>query len=244
MMDRVRHARRTDWFAWHRVYDDPESRFSARLLLVQAHLREALDHHPPGPIRIVVPCAGQGRDVLGVLAEHPRRGDVTATLVDIDPHNVEIARSTAHDLGLAGITVVEGDAGRTDAYVDAAPASVVVLVGFFIYLSERDLSRFIQRLPQLCARGAVVIWARGTATQKHAPSSIRQCFETAGFRAVASDVETDEGVHIAVERFDGTPEPLVPGTRLFSFRDPLRITNNTLRRARRRVMRSIRGRHG
>jgi hypothetical protein len=29
-------------------------------------------------------CAGQGRDLLGVLADHPRREDVRARLVELD----------------------------------------------------------------------------------------------------------------------------------------------------------------
>src|SRR5436190_1554263 len=87
--------RHTDWVAWHRVYDEPDSRFSQRLQLVQTHLRAVLDQQPPGPIRVVVPCAGQGHVLLGALADHPRRNDVIATLIELDPDNVEIARSTA-----------------------------------------------------------------------------------------------------------------------------------------------------
>jgi hypothetical protein len=232
--------RRTDWAAWHRVYEDPDSRFSKRLLLVQAHLQEVLDHHPPGPIRIVVPCAGQGRDVLGALAEHPRRGDVTVTLIEIDARNAEFARLTARTLGVDAVSVVERDAGRTDAYVGAVPASVVVLVGFFVYLSARDLTRLIRHLPQLCARGAVVVWARGTVADKHSPASIEERFRSAGFSSVATDAETSWDHHIGVERFEGTPVPLEPGVRLFSFRDPLRLTHHTLRRARTRVARALR----
>src|SRR5207244_3155143 len=44
--------RRSDWAAWHRVYDDPSSKFSTRLRLVQARVRAVLDRHPAGPIRI------------------------------------------------------------------------------------------------------------------------------------------------------------------------------------------------
>jgi hypothetical protein len=232
--------RRTDWAAWHRVYDDPESRFSVRLRLVQAHLREVLDRHPPGPIRIVVPCAGQGRDVLGMLADHPRRGDVTVTLIDLDPQNAEFARATARTLGIDGVAVIEADAGRTDVYRGAVPASVVVVVGFFVYLSSRDLSRLIRHLPQLCDRGAVVVWVRGTVADKHTPESIRARFQRAGFTSLTPDVETPPEFYVGVERFDGTPVALQPGVRLFSFRDPLRLSHHTLRRARKRATRSLR----
>jgi hypothetical protein len=36
--------------------------------------------------------AGQERDLLPVLAEHPRPVDVTARLVELDPRNVRLAR--------------------------------------------------------------------------------------------------------------------------------------------------------
>ena len=66
-----------DWRAWHEEYDDPDSRLTRRLLVVQRYLSEALDRMPPGPIRAISVCAGEGRDLLGVLAVHPRAGDVT-----------------------------------------------------------------------------------------------------------------------------------------------------------------------
>ena len=68
-------AEPTDWQQWHAAYDDPDSRLSERLRVVQSHVRAALDERAaqPGPIRITSMCAGQGRDVIGALAEHPRR---------------------------------------------------------------------------------------------------------------------------------------------------------------------------
>src|SRR5690349_4505686 len=150
----------TDWVAWHQVYDDPESKLSDRLRQVQAHLSEVLDRQPAGEIRIVVPCAGQGRDLLGVLVDHPRRHDVAATLVEIDPRNVSIARSAAAQFDDSQVVVVCGDAGRTAAYQGGVPASIVVLSGFFDYLTTRDLHRLIASLPTFCADNATVVWAR------------------------------------------------------------------------------------
>jgi hypothetical protein len=57
--------------------------------MVQAMVADALERVPPGPVRVVSLCAGQGRDLLGVLADHPRRGDVTARLVELDPGNAD-----------------------------------------------------------------------------------------------------------------------------------------------------------
>ena len=65
-----------DWHEWHDAYDTPDSYLGRRLALVQSRVRLALDDAPPGPLTAVSVCAGQGRDLIGVLAEHPRRGDV------------------------------------------------------------------------------------------------------------------------------------------------------------------------
>ena len=61
-----------DWVAWHDAYDDPGAPLAQRLVAVQAQIAAALDGAPPGPLRAVSICAGQGRDLIGVLREHPR----------------------------------------------------------------------------------------------------------------------------------------------------------------------------
>ena len=228
--------RGTDWLAWHRQYDDPDSRFSRRLAALQRRLRGVLDRAPPGPITAVSICAGQGRDLLGVLADHPRRHDVVARLIELDPRNAEIARSRARALGLAGICVVEADAGLSDAYVGAVPASLIILAGFFTYLDEVDLARTISLLPHLCAVGAVVVWVRGRA-RSNTERQIRSLFRGAGFVEIdAEDVEDPE-LHVGVERFAGTPAALEPGARIFTFRNPEVPRPSRLRRYFRRLWR-------
>lgn len=80
-----------DWQAWHDTYDVPDSWMARRLRAVQDRIREALDTAPPGPLRVVSVCAGQGRDLVDVLADHPRRDDVAARLVELDPGNTAFA---------------------------------------------------------------------------------------------------------------------------------------------------------
>ncbi|MGH3780504.1 MAG: hypothetical protein ACRDRO_07715 [Pseudonocardiaceae bacterium] len=80
-----------DWCAWHDDYDQPDSVLGRRLRVVQQQIWQALDDCPPGPLRVVSLCAGQGHDLLGVLARHSRREDVTARLVELDPRNVALA---------------------------------------------------------------------------------------------------------------------------------------------------------
>ena len=134
-----------DWFAWHSPYDDPGSGLSRRLAMVQARLTEALDRCHPGPVQVVSMCAGQGRDILGVLARHPRAGDVLARLVESDPRNAALARQGASPF--TGVEVVEADAGCTDAYVGAVPADIVLACGVFGNISDDDVHRTVAAFP-------------------------------------------------------------------------------------------------
>jgi hypothetical protein len=111
-----------DWVAWHEAYDDPSSRLSARLKLVKQHVAAALDRVPPGPIRLVSLCAGQGRDVIETLPGHRRRNDVSAVLVEADPANVARAREAASVAGLAG-----GDPDNVARAWDAASAAELAM---------------------------------------------------------------------------------------------------------------------
>lgn len=90
----------------HAGYDAPDSWLSQRLVSMRERVRLALDDSPPGRPRVISLCAGQGRDLLGVLADHPRRGDGTARRVEPDPRNVAAARAAAPP----GVEVVVGGA--------------------------------------------------------------------------------------------------------------------------------------
>ena len=121
-----------DWVEWHRDYDDPGSLLSRRGELVQGHLRAELERAPAGDVRLVSLCAGQGRDVIGVLTGHPRRHDVRARLVELDERNVALARQAAQAAGLHGVEVLQADAGLTDACGITAGGAVVVRPDGFI----------------------------------------------------------------------------------------------------------------
>ena len=151
---------RRDWVEWHRDYDDPGSLLSRRGELVQGHLRAELERAPAGNVRLISLCAGQGRDVIGVLTGHPRRGDVRARLVELDERNVVLARQAARAAGLHGVEVLQADAGITDACAGAVPAQVVLACGIFGNISASDIQATVAALPSLCAPGALVLWTR------------------------------------------------------------------------------------
>ena len=129
-----------DWYDWHAYYDDPGSGLSRRLSWVQDQIRAVLDDAPPGPIRAISLCAGQGLDLIGVLADHPRRADVTARLVELDPRNTEVAARLVAEAGLTTVEIVTGDASLTSQYADLGPADLVLACGLFGNMTDADVA--------------------------------------------------------------------------------------------------------
>jgi hypothetical protein len=205
-----------DWVEWHRDYDDPASLLSRRGERVQGHLRAEFDRAPAGEIRLISLCAGQGRDVIGVLAGHPRRHDVRARLVELDKRNVAIARQAAQAAGLTGVEVLQTDAGLTDAYIGAVPAQIVVACGVFGNITGTDIEAAVAALPSLCAPDALVLWTRHRVPPDLTPA-IRSWFEAAGFREEAFDTSPDGFMSVGAHRLTAEPATLTPGQRLFTF---------------------------
>jgi hypothetical protein len=204
-----------DWQAWHREYEDPASWQARRLRVVQERIRVALDSLPLGPLRLVSLCAGQGRDLLAVLASHPRGADVRARLVELDGRNSAVAAETARAVGLDQVEVVTGDAARTDQYSGMAPADMVLACGLFGNISDYDIERTIAFCPELCAGGGIVIWTRHRLAPDRVPL-ICDLFRQHGFDLKwlsGPDAVYGVGVH----RFSGAPRPLTLGARMFSF---------------------------
>ncbi|MCZ7439206.1 class I SAM-dependent methyltransferase [Micromonospora sp. WMMC241] len=204
-----------DWLDWHRDYDQPDSALSRRLVEVRRRIVEALDAAPPGPLRAISLCAGQGRDLIPVLAAHPRGGEVTARLVELDPRNTELARRAVAEAGLTGVEVVTGDAAVTDRYADLAPADLVLVCGVFGNIGDDDIRSTVRHCASLCATGGTVLWTRHRREPDLVPT-ICDWFAEEGFVPVAVSSPAD-GVGVGAHRFTGPPRPLEPGTRMFAF---------------------------
>ncbi|OMC35213.1 methyltransferase [Mycobacterium sp. GA-1841] len=204
-----------DWHSWHEDYDRPDSALAHRLRAVQTLIRQALDEAPAGPLQVVSLCAGQGRDLLEVLIDHPRRADVHARLVELDPRNAAVASETVSTYGLTGVEVVTGDASLVDHYQDLVPADIVVACGIFGNITDDDIERTIGFVPQLTKTGGTVLWTRGRTVPDRVPL-ILNWFDERGFDLVwvsPPDVSYGVGAH----RFTGAPQPLTAGARLFTF---------------------------
>ncbi len=235
------------WVRWHEAYEDPTSGLSRRLRAVQSMLRAALDEQPPARtapapaprdpnspldshpqrIRIVSLCAGQGRDVIDVVATHPRGPEVSALLVELDPALAAFARARAAAAG-AGVAerirIVERDASLARSYADAdadadagaIPADIVLVCGVFGNISPADITRTIQAMRGFCVQGGQVLWTRHRRPPDLTPA-VRADFTAAGFTEL--DFEAPEGTVMAIgrHRLDGATTSFDPDQRLFEF---------------------------
>ncbi|MFG2064961.1 class I SAM-dependent methyltransferase family protein [Micromonospora sp. NPDC048871] len=190
-----------DWYAWHGPYTDPGSPLARRLRLVQQHIAAWLDERPGGPVSVVSMCAGQGHDILAVLASRPDARRVSATLIEYEPRNVVAARAMAE--GHDTVTVAQADAGDLASYRQAVPADLVIMAGVLGNISDADVHTTIQALPQLCAADATVIWTRTRRAPDLTPA-VRGWLAEAGFAEEAFTAPDDVLFSVGVHRFTGT----------------------------------------
>jgi hypothetical protein len=78
--------------------------------IVRQQMGRAPDDASAGPLKVISLRAGDGRDLLHVPAGHPRRHDVRARLVELDPRNAGAASDPARRRTRRGAEAVKGDA--------------------------------------------------------------------------------------------------------------------------------------
>jgi hypothetical protein len=205
-----------DYVAWHDDYDRPGSAMHLRLLVVEDLIAHALDQAPPGPIRVISMCAGQGRDLVTVARRHRRGADLVGRHVVIDSQNVATARAAITAGDLSALDVSQADAGWSDAYVGSAPADVVLACGIFGNVTDDDVKHTIEFLPAICAPGGWVIWTRGPRGDDIL-TRIEGWFHDAGFEPTALVVGQGGLFGVGAARFIGRARELRAGVRLFEF---------------------------
>ncbi len=205
-----------DYVTWHEEYDDPTSGLSWRLSRVRDHIGEFLDRTAGQSVTAVSLCAGDGRDLIAVLAPREDAGRVAATLVELNPELADRARVTAQGLP---VHVITADAGDPAVYVGLVPADLVVMVGIFGNISDPDLQGLIRSAPAFCRPGATLIWSRGRDDDIHdLNDQVRDWFAQSGFAEIAyEERDTPDRPSMGVVRYEGEPMELDPTRRLFTF---------------------------
>ena len=140
---------------------------------------------------------------------------MSALLVEQDVDLVERANRAAEDLP-ARIEVRRADAGRSDAYLDAAPADLVLMCGIFGNVSDDDVQTTVAAAPQLCTPGAQLIWTRHRNHPDLTPT-IRRWFDGAGFEEVTFIAPAESQWSVGMHRLVTEPRPLVAGASWFTF---------------------------
>lgn len=204
----------TDWRAWHRHYDDPASSLARRLVVVQRHLTALVDRRAPR--RILSLCAGDGRDIIRVLASVARDERPELVLVELDEELASAAKARAVDVGVE-VTVVTGDAGASASWLEWVPVDLLMLCGVFGNIPVDDIRTTIGASPAMLSDHGVVIWTRGASAGDDLRPLIRQWFVASGFRELAFECEPagyGVGVH---ERTPAASANRLP-EKLFAFR--------------------------
>lgn len=207
-----------DWLEWHDLYNT-EAKLQQRLKIVREYISYSLDNSPAGIIRIVSVCAGDGRDLLGILANHPRTEDVYARLVEINPQLVERGRATIESLGLTKqIEFINGDATAAANYVGVVPADIVIVCGIFGNLAdENELNRLLGNLGFLSKKDAFILWTRGHSNGIAYSETVRKYFREFGFEEVNFKLTATGDMGVGIHRYLGENVAVSKEQQLFVF---------------------------
>jgi hypothetical protein len=214
--ENTRSAGRTHWVEWHHAYDDPSSSLSRRLIAVRRLVGDCLDVAPEGEISVVSLCAGDGRDLLGILEHHTRRHDVRALLIELDEGLVHEGRRRIDELGLTRIAFLRGDAGDTNNLGSFNDVQLVLACGIFGNVAEHDIRSTIEGLSVLLAEGGSTVWTRHRMAPDLTPS-IRDWFVAAGFEETEFVPIADSSASVGANRLIAKDLARSLPRRLFEF---------------------------
>jgi hypothetical protein len=206
------------WSNWP-AHSYLRERYQKRLAAVQDHLRECLDQAPPGAVRIVSLCAGDGRDVIGVLATHPRRDDVRAWLVERDGDSVAAGIERRRAAGLDDqVVFIQGDATDYATYRDLLPCDIVVVCGVLGHVLPEERSTLVERLRAFCKPRGVVIWVRGVKQGMARYCEFQSLFESHSFERGRETLTAEGQWGICNHAYVGLPCKAPQSGRIFQFR--------------------------
>lgn len=178
----------TDWLTWHQHYDDPGSSLARRLQVVQRHLSDLVDH--AACRKILSLCAGDGRDLIPVIARLPRERRPEVVMVELDESLAGAAKARAQAMDV-DVTVVAADAGAAAAWRDHLPVDLLMLCGIFGNISVADIKTTVAASRCMVSPSGVVVWTRGATAEEDLRPQIRQWFRAAGFSELAFEADPE-----------------------------------------------------
>jgi SAM-dependent methyltransferase len=192
--------------------------YRKRLDLVQDQFRTALEDADDGSVRVVSLCAGDGRDVIGVLESHERRVDVDAWLVELDRRSVQAGIKARDKADLAEqVTFLNTDATDYATYKDILPSDIVLVCGVWGHVPPDERLQLVQALGKFCKPGGVVIWSRGIGRGRARFTDLQALFEHNQFERVRESFTDDGKWAVCTHRYMGRPTVIPTTGRIFNF---------------------------
>lgn len=206
------------WFEWHDLYNT-EPKLQQRLQIVREYIWSAIDASPAGKIRVVSLCAGDGRDLLGTLASHPRKNDVYGRLVELNPQLADRGKASVESAGLSNqLEFINGDASNSSNYIGVVPADIIIVCGIFGNLAdEAELRRLISNLPVLAKKGSFALWTRGHSDGIAYSDTVRRVFQENQFEEVNFQLTLTGDMGVGIHRYLSEGLPLPKNQQLFEF---------------------------
>jgi hypothetical protein len=211
-------VRVTDWVDWHRAYGDPASSLARRLAVVRRFVAEALELVRAPQPRVLGLCAGDGRDVIPVVADMNASERPSVVLVEQDAALARRAVDAAAAARLDSVEVRIGDASDPRTFEDVTPVDLLLLCGILGNITDEDVRHLIAVVPRFLCPAGCVIWTRG-ASDPDARPQVRAWFRSAGFEELAFD-DAPELFGVGLSRLSNTPDARAappPRTPLFTF---------------------------
>jgi hypothetical protein len=217
IMQLFRRLRPGVWSGWPEKAYQREG-YQQRLQAVQEHLSECLDEAPPGPVRILSMCAGDGRDVIGAVRAHRRRKDVSAWLVELNSQSVELGKGYSVNAGLErSLKFINADATVYSTYKQIAQADIVLVCGVWGHVPAGEKSMLVRAISTLCKPGGAVIWTRGTSKGIGRVREIEALFAGTWWDKSRVTYTPDAAWAIATYRYHGPAHEMPADGQIFHF---------------------------
>ncbi len=213
----IRRWRSSVWSGWpEEAYNQP--RYQQRLATVREHLAECIDTAPKGPVRIISMCAGDGRDLVGVLASHRRQADVVAWLVELNPESFAAGRRRASSAGLErAVRFLNEDATAFATYQQLAPADIVLACGVWGHVPADERAQLVAALTRLCKPGGKVIWTRGVSKGATRLHDIQSLFADSEWDQTRASLTSDGNWAVVTHCYQGPLRELPGHGQIFHF---------------------------